>query len=339
MANFQKFCHVIVLGAGSAKDAGYPVVPDLLSFEYIDKLFKDLTDSRLHVSENIRQNIIKECKYLLEIGDDLETIFMNFEKANNQEGLNRVVRYYETHFALARNRAESAGVDKKARCEYLTYFLNALEFRDDITAVITFNHDCLIELMAATTDRGSMLGYCLPRELRFKLFPEGVLNVAGPTGNEDELRAVDFLKLHGSMNWVRCTACGGVGVGSEGALMPNTIFPCQRCGAQNSLVPLVVPPSRTKNLSGMEYLWSRAYEHLIHAAAVSFIGYSIPEYDLEAQQLFKQAFRDAQNLYAIRVINKHFDDKLKQRYLDLGRSEIVDFVEMGFKDTFNYSYW
>ena len=75
---------------------------------------------------------------------------------------------------------------------------------------------------------------------------------------------------------------------------------------------------------------------------MSFIGYSIPEYDLEANELFRRAFKDAPSLYAVRVINKRIDDKLKQRYAKLWQNrkvEFVDFVEMGFKESFNHNYW
>lgn len=86
-------------------------------------------------------------------------------------------------------------------------------------------------------------------------------------------------KLHGSLNWALCPACGEIAV---------TMGParCARCDNRR-LRRLLISPTWRKSYNGAELqrVWERAFEALQQADQITFFGYSLPPVDVAIYQL------------------------------------------------------
>lgn len=104
-------------------------------------------------------------------------------------------------------------------------------------------------------------------------------------------------KLHGSLNWGHCTACGFITVDGD---------VCSRC-ANPQLHGLIISPTWLKRYAGahLERVWDRALTCVQQAERITFVGYSMPPADVAIYQLIRRGLllrRDCR-LPAITVVN------------------------------------
>jgi len=140
-------------------------------------------------------------------------------------------------------------------------------------SIITLNYDVTVETSLLNL-RGTF-DYALPR---------GACVVDWP--GVDVLSGTKVLKLHGSMNWMRCfpsedgqQACGRVFVRPLTKIYSygGDTFEICSCG-QGSLDALIVPPAHVKAFGGtlLERVWRVAAGELRCAVELFVIGYSLP---------------------------------------------------------------
>lgn len=151
--------------------------------------------------------------------------------------------------------------------------------------VFSYNYDLLID--HALRDEGKLTdeGY----ELTFnRVKDEG--NWQSPEGNESKVK---LLKLHGSLNWLRCSICGSNlllrsnKIGRWSTSLPKT---CPKCNSREQFIQrLIVPPLQTKNYTdpAISYLWFKARRALIRIEEIVIIGYSLPTTDFAAEALLR----------------------------------------------------
>lgn len=115
-----------------------------------------------------------------------------------------------------------------------------------------------------------------------------------------------LLKLHGSLNWLYCTTCGRLEIGASESrkylkvlsrLVGQSVeqsyrtesSKCTTC--QTKLRPLLVAPTHLKNYRNphLAQVWYEAERVLREASRVVFIGYSLPEDDVEVIYLLKRS--------------------------------------------------
>jgi NAD-dependent SIR2 family protein deacetylase len=176
-------------------------------------------------------------------------------------------------------------------------------------AFITFNYDACLEF--ALVKNGMGVDYGL-RE---------------PFLDADERRyqvTVPVLKLHGSINWARCTKCNSI--------VPTEVDPWRRahfidimdqpdhlklslgsrisgkqhsCGSALDSVPLLVPPTWNKaaDSGDLGEVWKRAAQELASADNVVVIGYSFPVTDTFFRYLFALGSDSDVHLETFMVIN------------------------------------
>lgn len=161
--------------------------------------------------------------------------------------------------------------------------------------VITFNWDLLLD--QEFIDEGNNF---LPPYARFeqllqplRYVPEGQPRSAGPL----------YLKLHGSLNWFRCTnstcpynseilisreiddcLCRAEGIYDGG------MFKCRRCGSET--VPFIVAPILKKPVTESAILrtvWGQAMQRLTEASTVVVVGFSAAPSDFYARWLLRSA--------------------------------------------------
>lgn len=176
--------------------------------------------------------------------------------------------------------------------------------------VISFNYDTLIDEALLRTSRLSISGYSVPfskhlcSEISDKLLVSRQTSqtVAEPSG---EAGSVDLLKLHGSVNWLRCTACphlyldrGIPGLGFMAYLWRRrelmwglkTILAFTRCGVcKADTKRIIMPPVSLKHYSDPVFvlLWRKAREAIVNARRLVVIGYSLPLTDITARLLLE----------------------------------------------------
>lgn len=200
--------------------------------------------------------------------------------------------------------------------------------------IITFNHDLVLE-GAIVRLWPDFMGGCLNAlygDLGLtELFP----SAGRPTFPRHRpacthSRPLLLLKLHGSLNWSVRTRSRNPGM--------NTLFPANQNRAVYLLndreapatpvheVPrgrrhewylwnLVVPPIYEKHriigMSVINRVWDMAYQRLRSASRLILFGYSMPEPDVSAQQMFRNALASNSNLKEVDVINPNAELVLK----------------------------
>jgi hypothetical protein len=119
-----------------------------------------------------------------------------------------------------------------------------------------------------------------------------------------------LLKLHGSLNWLYCKTCLRLEIGASEARQYLKVLtrhvgprleqsyspdghPCPTCGTK--LRPLLVAPTHLKDYRNphLAQVWYEAERVLREATRVVFVGYSLPDDDVEVVYLLKRSLARA----------------------------------------------
>lgn len=203
-------------------------------------------------------------------------------------------------------------------CEYLMRVFSNLKPEDNI---LSFNWDTLADVT---------LEYCQPQYLNY---------LELMAGNRITIRKYRrkglLLKLHGSFNWVVCQ--NGDCENYMKPRLPLTkvkkklsdlgsfdFLKCPRCNQDAQR--LIVPPVTNKLLYKDRFLhklWLLAYEKLLRADRIIFIGYSFPPTDFYSEWLFRQIHYLTGGKPDIVVVNPEMFKKgslVSKRYKSLFRN-------------------
>jgi len=115
-----------------------------------------------------------------------------------------------------------------------------------------------------------------------------------------------LLKLHGSLNWLYCKTCRRLQLGASSSRLYADVIqriagpelgdaftsdgdPCSDCGTR--LRPLLVAPTHLKDYRNphLTQVWFDAERSLRTARHVVFVGYSLPDDDVEVVYLLKRS--------------------------------------------------
>ena len=134
------------------------------------------------------------------------------------------------------------------------------------------------------------------------------------------LTATLLLKLHGSLNWLYCAACHRMDVAlSQSERDTIKVFPgdvwlekrfgltlCRTCKSQTGSV--MITPTYRKDYRNphVARIWYEAERALRNARRVIFIGYSLPEDDVEVIYLLKRGLHGlpAENITVVEMKSK-----------------------------------
>jgi len=158
-------------------------------------------------------------------------------------------------------------------------------------------------------------------------------------------RAVDLLKVHGSLNWLYCPVCKAMWLTPKRkgviALISGrgrrTI--CKSC--EGRYVPVLIPPTYFKVMSNPHLIavWEQAERHLRRCERIIFCGYSLPDADIHIKYLLKrgQLNRGDHQLTAT-VVNsfpskdRRTCDDERERYTRLFGADAVTYTGASFED-------
>ena len=165
-------------------------------------------------------------------------------------------------------------------------------------------------------------------------------------------KCVTCLKLHGSLDWGRCTKCGKINpcrefqhTETKAGLDYSTIpvisklkkQKCKYCGEPLEEDPFIVPPTWNKTAyhERIEVVWKRAALELNDAENIFVLGYSLPSTDLFFNYLFALGVDMRTILKGFYVYNT--DPEVEGRFENLlgsGIEQRFHFYEASFEEAF-----
>jgi hypothetical protein len=308
---------VFILGAGFSKAAGGPLQSEILGniFEQntneLDGDYRQLyEENRRWLNDFLENEHYVEPEHFKDVAlEDLYTpidrcILDNVAYRNNspselieaRQKLNSLIVMLIDH-KLRGDRAEFRHADRFA--EYLVSLKRANPNKDPFS-IISTNWDILIDnaVKLRTILNKDTIDYC------FDVLPYRT-NQFSPnsTSPDRDNFKIKILKLHGSMNWLRCQRCQRVFITFFEKIALDDYLrkpPCRLClanhstgselEAQASLVSDLVMPTFLKGLNNIQLklVWHTAALELSAASNIVFIGYSFPTADFELRQLLSR---------------------------------------------------
>lgn len=191
---------------------------------------------------------------------------------------------------------------------YGIYTQQLVHVLDPADSILTFNYDLLM-------DQVFLFQQAPPYHQHYSRFFNRLSYGSWPSPSEKEGPDGMLLKLHGSLNWFRCTNPGCPGA-SKVQLAQNTQEclsrflgihsedeTCLQCGSE--MVALIVPPLLKKPIINnwiFRSIWGMARRRLQEATEVFIIGYSAPPSDFYASWLLQSTIGPRKDLKPI-VVN------------------------------------
>jgi hypothetical protein len=150
--------------------------------------------------------------------------------------------------------------------------------------VLSLNYDILIDNALYSLGRVRDSGYKMNF---FKVNRNG--DWIEPNSDRSE---VTLLKLHGSLNWVRCGLCGSLLLYRymKQTLSSGT-FQCPRCSSGESVAErMMIPPLHSKDYrdKDLAFLWIQADRMLKEFSKIVCIGYSFSSLDSDMSALIRR---------------------------------------------------
>lgn len=222
------------------------------------------------------------------------------------------------------------------------YYYVHLDFilKDEIPdfIFITTNWDILLESTRDYYLRDGWINY------------GGILPYDIPSGQTKPNGQYHILKLHGSLNWGFCEECGKIyytdGKKCDILTTSSEGLRCKIC--QNRLEPAIIPPTLSKlakagansKYAPLLPVWRSAFEHLKSSEKIYFIGYSLPETDVETKTFISNALRENSNLKEVVIISDQkygysrvdFEERYHSIISRVISNPKVKFIDEGFEE-------
>jgi hypothetical protein len=203
------------------------------------------------------------------------------------------------------------------------------------TAFVSLNYDIILdsELVGAQSHHDVDVDYALE-----------FLNYRNRRTDRDWARprkgkSVKLLKPHGSLNWLFCSACGGIHITPKekgAASLALRSIECSACGCPTQAI--IAPPTYFKNMQNyhLQHIWHQTELVFSQASRIVFCGYSFPDADMHIKYLIKRAEVTAGRMHEVHVFNKNPrsrapNSETKARYHRFFRGTKVTYWERTFQ--------
>lgn len=295
---------VIILGAGATKSCNGPLTNEILPEVFRDAAEFDGAADELrtflrehfHINEHSSRDDYPGLPLLMSLIDTAIDRRQAFHGKWDLNAMTRLRHAIEVAiFDLLEYRLEKAPTNNHFGLLEHTFP------RPSEPRVISMNYDVIVD--------ASMMFYGELQGLADCRFPDYGCDIATDVYRNDAERFGTLLKLHGSLNWLHCPTCGRLELGaSEARLWVKALTrltaadkglrledfyrqggsSCQTCGTP--LRALIVTPTHLKNYRNphLANVWYRAERLLRGASRAVFVGYSLPDDDVEVVYLLKR---------------------------------------------------
>jgi NAD-dependent SIR2 family protein deacetylase len=305
-----------------------------------DMYYKDISILR----EQIRRALSEES-----IDVDLEDVFTSFDKTMQMR--ENIHQYSYNQMDEIRHSITRLFVYYFSKCisdhnynqeDYLNFISYLKRQGNKIqTSIITTNWDTLLEGYLDISGTDYNLSF-LPEYFLFD-------NTSTLKRNSD--RKVKLIKLHGSINWLRCMNCNTLSIfekdnAAKFLFQDDVQEKCKKCQSNADigsilLQPEIITPTMIKSINSQLYhnLWSAAGNELMGATHVIFIGYSLPIADYEFRYLLQKNVPQNVKIDVVlygnddpsQIDNSYLKTLLpEKRYLDLFPKNPISFHYEGF---------
>ncbi len=333
---------VFIFGSGASASAGLPVQASLL---------RNYFRAGIGYSDSFRNDLVAFFNDFFYI--DVQQLGRNASFPTFEEALgvlDLAIEKEETfgpNYTLPRMRAirdaliysMGIAIERKEVSSTNTYyrFVRKLfhkgHFDDGEYAFINFNYDILLDkaLMDLKFQNTKIM---IDYGIRF-----ANENEEGQGDNFQEWfaisekdKAVQYLKPHGSFNWMHCPTCNSMYIlGNQKSQVFRTGYIQTREYCVKDKTPLdcvLEPPSFFKKYKNayLQYIWDAMTQLLFQAEVIIFIGYSLPAADMWTKYVLKRSCFNKKKLLV--VVNKREREEKRYRRF-LGE---VDFKRMSFDD-------
>jgi NAD-dependent SIR2 family protein deacetylase len=190
---------------------------------------------------------------------------------------------------------------------------------DQNDTVISYNYDLLIDkaLRSKTklTDEGYRLSF-------YRTYQDG-----GWSRPDSEGSSVSLLKLHGSLNWLRCRICDSVLLWRSEKVSIWPTVSCPKCGAQGETMERVlIPPLLVKDYGepAINYLWFEAVGALHRADEIIVIGYSLPPTDFASETLLLSGLGQRRKEVPVTIVNP--DPSVRKRFSEIFAERNINYM-------------
>lgn len=331
--------HVFILGAGASREAGGPLMADFLDkAEDLSRLKPGAIDTESFelAFEGLAHLQAAQAKAQIDTLN-VESVFGAFEMAKLVGRLGEMdpARIERLPEAITKVIVQTVEQNVKFSCgdERIRSHASYEQLADlvlEITqnsgsggaAIFTFNYDIALE--HALNTKGQPYRYC----------------ITPPAA--DQVRTVDVLKLHGSVNWQTGEngelAAFDVGQFMRNVELPNT-WRLDRQAPSEPLAlsisktfrgtPFIVPPTWSKlgHYSSIAPVWRRAGHHLSEAENIYVMGFSLPPSDTFFRYLYALGTAGRTRLRQFRLYDPDTTGAVEGRFRDLlGQSALARFM-------------
>lgn len=347
---------VFILGAGASKEAGAPVIADFL--DTAEELLKggnlgEYTEDFERVFDARSKLQVVQSKAQLEL-DNIESIFATFEigKLINRlpdiesDNINQLLVSIRRLIVKTLEETVSYPVRSKEIWPSYPYHEFAQLIKDLVEkrhscSIITFNYD-----------------YALDYALSFSRIPaDYCLHETKNPG------AIPLMKLHGSLNWAKCSKCGEIipwdiknyiartNARLRARVVAQPVYlnmgaqlrksGIKHCETDVEPDPVLVPPTwnKTEYHQALSGVWSRAAAELSTATNIFVSGYSLSEADLFFRYLFALGSVGKTLIKRFWVFDPDTGNVINERFQKLigpGTKDRYKYIPEVFSKTFPY---
>jgi hypothetical protein len=333
---------VFILGAGASLEAGAPLMKD-----FLDKSEQLRDSGRVPDSQREFDLVFKalaalnraHSKAVLNVRN-IEEVFAAFEMAKligrldplTGEEIDSLPEAMQRVIVRTLEKSVLFPVEKRVALRLPGQYTGFAKLFTDLASryqdvgtrasIITFNYDICLDMALYQTQ--------LP--IAYYLEPA-----------QADARSIPLLKLHGSLNWFKCSACGkpvpwtlrdywtnrypSLYEGEITIEMSQRLNEFKHCAnAPSPKSAYVVPPTWNKSQyhAELESVWAAAARELSNAVNIVVCGYSLPQSDHFFRQLYALGTISDRRIRNFRVFDP--DENVKNRFISLlGQAAIERF--------------
>jgi NAD-dependent SIR2 family protein deacetylase len=288
---------VFVLGAGASKHCGIPLMDEFINISRSllrNGEVKEVENDFNNVMDAIGKLNAVHSKAILNTSN-IESVYTAFEMGKllgrlpgiKDEGkIQGLTSAITKVIGYTLEKTTKIPTDSRVN-PFQTYWdfsniLSSLNKAGRTFSVITFNYDLGLDYTFFTNSYERLFAdYCL-----------------GDSNTNHDLKSVTYLKLHGSLNFGRCSNlnCKKIVPFRKFPIMTQkndkkySIIPilskltsqsCPNCGELIQSDPVIIPPTWNKTAyhTQIEKIWQRAAKEMSDAEHIFVIGYSLPDTD------------------------------------------------------------
>lgn len=310
--------NVIFLGAGASKALGFPA-----NSEILPKIFDNVSNKKTSSSRELeKRRILRETFQQLVPGFSADnekvgiTDILSLIDFSISSGISLLPKDGFFEMRRIRHLVDMAIIEvlnvKPNNIEKIQAFARVIKrFKEAV--IITSNYDLIPETVLKTA---GIKALDLDYGFDWRRVKTGKI-IRRPAKNSYAL-----LKLHGSLNWLRCPSCEQIYINLSAAIANLSDYregkkygEAVTCDCEYApLRSLLVTPSlaRTHPEMQLKQLVLSAVDYLSQARSVSIIGYSLPSEDLAIRSMFIRGMRA--NKFQPKVEVFQVSDEARGRY-------------------------